>query len=546
MRYLGCIGLVVLLPLGSFAGQQQKMGGKTVDEWLKQLDDKDAKKQAEAAQFLGDFGADAKTAAKPLAALLKHDDKNLRLQAATALSRIGPQAKEAIPNLLAAIKDKEPEVALRAMVALGNMGPAAKEAVPELLGVAQGRSKEKVLTALAALGRIGVADKTVVDTLQATLGDPEVEFKVGAALALADLELGQEAVRAALVKALADKSSKVFAVALRNALRWHEAGPIPVGTEEALLHLLKNKEAEGRHRLWAVQVVGHLPAPADLPALRAALKDHDPLVRLQTAADLARDPAERREALRVLLLGLEHEEAAVRAHAIEGLVQALSGAKPAEEANEALAALKKRLLDPSPLVRRHAAVALVVLAGEVKEGLPILLTLLADKQQEIRGEAARSLGKLGEKVVGEALQPLLDILDAGKTKEVSAFVRGCAAESLGRVATPDKAKDVLQALAANDKEPASVRTKARFALVRLHLAGPKEEEGIKHALQGRDTALAAMTIALLRDLSRQQAAAFLPTLTGVLQHPEPNLRQAAWYTLQHLLGKAQSTGATEA
>jgi HEAT repeat protein len=542
MHYLGCIALLMLVPSTSFADKDQKIGGKTVAQWLVQLQSKDAKLQLQAAQFLGDFGPDAADAVGPLATLLKADDKNLRVQVVAALGRIGPGAKAAIPQLLTALKDTNPEVGVRAIVALGNMGPAAQDALPALIALARVRDKDRALAAVAALGRIGIADKDAVAVLVETLGDPDIDLAARAAQALVDMEAGQEAVRAAVVQALNHKSARVFAVPLWSVRRWHEAGPIPPGTKEALLNLLlRRKEAEGIHRLWAAQAVGFLLEPADLAGFRAALQDRDPLVRLQAAAMLTERTKgdELKDMLPVLLRGLKHEEAAVRSYAVKCLQ---ANVPPADLASDVIAALQKATLDPSPLVRREAAVALVRLTGVAKEGMPVLLALLAEPRLKERAEAARALGKLGKKA-GEALEPLLDIFskdkskdEPGKDKEISALVRASAADALGRMgALGKKGADVLHDVVINHKEQRSTRVEAAIALVRLGLGGPEEVLELQFALSGRDPALCALGIQRVSDLTAKQAAEIVvPALRELLVHPEPQLRHASWYALQHL------------
>jgi HEAT repeat protein len=542
MRYLGCIALLMLVPSPSFADKDQKIGGKTAAEWLVQLQSKDAKMQLQAAQFLGDFGPDAADAVGPLTALLKADDKNLRMQVVAALGRIGPGARAAIPHLLTALKDNNPEVGVRAIAALGNMGPAAQDALPALIAVARVRDKDRALSAVAALGRIGIADKDAVAVLAETLGDPDIDLAARAAQALVDMEAGQEAVRAAVVQALKHKSARVFAIPLWSVRRWHEAGPVPPDTKEALLNVLsKRKEAEGIHRLWAAQAVSFLLEPADLAGFRAALQDRDPFVQLQAAAVLTeRTKGDAlKEMLPVLLRGLKHEKATVRSFAVKCL---LANMPPADVVSDVIAALQKAALDPSPLVRREAAVALVRLTGDAKEGMPVLLALLADPRLEERADAARALGKLGKKA-GEALEPLLDVFskdkskdEPGHDKEVSALVRASAADALGRMgALGKKGAEVLHAVVINAKEQRSTRVEAAIALLRLGLGGPEEILELQFALSGRDPALCGLAIQRVSDFTPKQAAeVVVPALRELLAHPEPQLRQAGWYALQHL------------
>jgi HEAT repeat protein len=563
MRYLCCVSLLLTLPLAASAGQEPRLGGKTVVGWLEQLKSGDAKKQLQAIEHLGDFGPDAREAVDELAKVLQDPAKGkVRIQAANALGRIGPAAAKSVAALKGAVADADAELGLRAMTALGNLGPAARDAVPVLVAAARARNPEKALTALAALGRVGVADKATVDVLVETLGDPEEVFRIRAIQALADLERGQLDVRAALLKALADKSDKVFAAALHSTLRWHEAGSLPPGTTEALLHVLLDRYRGPRwYHLRAAEAVAPLLTEEDLAACRDALKDDDAFLALGAAVAVARHDGPSKDVVAVLLRQLKHDEAGVRTYAATALARLLAKGPHPKGAKEAAAALEKMLnttepaVRPEPAVRRELAVAVVRLTGGAKQGLPILLEMLEDSEPTIRAGAARSLGELGKKAA-EALGPLEEAL----AKDPSPLVRGRAADALGRLGKVGKAvADLLHELATREpaepdprplatvlgggitvalvREPEApaVRLQAAVALLRLNLGGPQEILVIQTALTGRDAAVAAMAIQEIRDLATRQAVRVLvPPLRSLLQSPDPSLRRAAWYALEHL------------
>jgi hypothetical protein len=124
---------------------------------------------------------------------------------------------------------------------------------------------------------------------------------------------------------------------------------------------------------------------------------------------------------------------------------------------------------------------------------------------------------------------------AGVKNEPAAELRGCVAEALGRLgAAGKKTKELLHAVARDASESPNTRLQAAVALVRLGLSGPEEVLVVQFALASADAGRCALTIDQLRDLTPKQAADFLPALRDVLQRPEPDLRQAAWYALQHL------------
>ena len=84
-----------------------------------------------------------------------------------------------------------------------------------------------------------------------------------------------------------------------------------------------------------------------------------------------------------------------------------------------------RLGDPSPLIRRRAALAI----GRIgfPEGASPLMELLSDPEADVRSTAALSLGLLEGPLPPEALSALQQALS-----DSDAGVRGRAAEYLGR------------------------------------------------------------------------------------------------------------------
>ena len=78
------------------------------------------------------LGAGARSRAPAIAALLKSQDKDVRVYACLALGQIGPRARASVQDLAAALKDAEADVRRAAARALGAMGTAAKSAAPAL------------------------------------------------------------------------------------------------------------------------------------------------------------------------------------------------------------------------------------------------------------------------------------------------------------------------------------------------------------------------------------------------------------------------------
>ena len=97
MRNLVILALLAAYPGLARADDEKKMG-KTLPEWVKLLEAKDAKLRVQACQVLGDWRRDGKDAVGPLTKTLQDKDANVRYAAAVALGRIGPPAKEAVAD----------------------------------------------------------------------------------------------------------------------------------------------------------------------------------------------------------------------------------------------------------------------------------------------------------------------------------------------------------------------------------------------------------------------------------------------------------------
>ena len=107
--------------------------GKTVEQWIEALKDKDQEVRYSAARALGKIGPKAEKAVPALVRALKDKNEYVRQWAASALGKIGPKAEKAVPALTEALKDRWPGIrAQDAAVALGKIGPAAEKAVPAL------------------------------------------------------------------------------------------------------------------------------------------------------------------------------------------------------------------------------------------------------------------------------------------------------------------------------------------------------------------------------------------------------------------------------
>jgi HEAT repeat protein len=145
-----------------------------------------------------------------------------------------------------------------------------------------------------------------------------------------------------------------------------------------------------------------------VPALAAALKSKDELVRAEAAVDLGGIGAQAHAALPALHQALRDVDAFVRVYTAEAIGRIDRRAAP-------LSPLQSALKEKQPAVRVAACAALASLGHRARPALPGLVAALGDGDERVRCAAAWALGEVG-------LPPTLPLWERVKV-----------AESLGRV-----------------------------------------------------------------------------------------------------------------
>ncbi|HEX9784761.1 MAG TPA: HEAT repeat domain-containing protein [Opitutaceae bacterium] len=160
--------------------------------------------------------------------------------------------------------------------------------------------------------------------------------------------------------------------------------------------------------------------------------------------------------------------------------------------------------DGPPLARLHAIWGLGQLAGrKVPGALAPARKLLADADPEVRGQAARVLGDHG---VADAVSDLVGLLqDPGNR------VRYFAAQGLGKLARPDTAPALIEALRANDDHDAVLR----HGLV-MGLTGTRNLPALATVASDNSRAVRLGVLLAYRRLGLAEVARFL-------QDPDPLL-----------------------
>lgn len=186
----------------------------------------------------------------------------------------------------------------------------------------------------------------------------------------------------------------------------------------------------------------------------------------------------RAEDVAALVAKLKSADSDERRQAAKALAE--RGADAKEAAPALLAALKN---DKDLFVRRFAAQGLGEVGADPKEAVPALRAALRENRKELSEAAIGALGKMGP-TAAPALADVLKVREAPRTKgkpptkggppptDQSAFLRGKAAEALGRLGADGKAG--VPALIEALKDPA-IRTEAALALGNI---GPAAKDAL--------------------------------------------------------------------
>ena len=306
------VWLCLTTPAVVLGQQEAAYQGKTVGQWVADLEARDVPTRWYAAYALGRIGPQAAGAVDSLCTVLenKGEDEYVRGGAAWALGRI-PAAAEPAVGLLADTLQSMQHVSVRrnSARALGNIGQPATAAIPALERLLDDPDPAVGANAAAALWKIDRHPKAV-PALIAMLSRPLTSGPYNAAVALGEIGPDARAAVPALVGAFSHHSRDVHRSAARAL---GQIGPVCI---PALLPALNAPSPRVRQN--ALEALRWLGPPA-VPALIDALINDDPQVRI-TAARILGD------------LG------------------------PA--AKEASEALEKALKDPDPQVRKIAGRAL--------------------------------------------------------------------------------------------------------------------------------------------------------------------------------------------
>ncbi len=206
-------GLLLVAFCGCGAEQQheQQIAGKSLSQWLKQLDTRDFQARDEAIANIVSLGDDAKP---QVVKALRHHDKDVRCGAAHALLKMDAtavgdvvaviesstpdiqataaigmvRANVSLPSAIATLRktlhDPDPTVSHASRKAFSDLTPESKEAVPALLEMLQSADAEDRQCAVFAFVRIGPGAAAAVPALTDALQQGDATLREGAAQAL--------------------------------------------------------------------------------------------------------------------------------------------------------------------------------------------------------------------------------------------------------------------------------------------------------------------------------------------------------------------------
>lgn len=402
MRLIAIAALLLLFSQAT--AQDDKLGGKGLEDWIKEISDPDPSVRQLAIRTVVNFGPAAQKAVPSLQKAVLSTDASVRGDAAAALGMIQlntddlPRVGSTLTGLL---RDNQAPVRIQAASSLATMGvTASSTATLQNLSfmINDTTSWEVRKTAAYALGRLGLdtqkgPDPVAMKALTAALQDQCAAVRLEAIMALSELGMSPRPAEVAVeIKALTarqkdrDKSVGIWATVLLVFL--DEKQQLNQSNLQIMINGLSDPDL--RVRIQAARALGALGRPSvdgkppKLPGL---------LTKVPQVMDGLR-AAEGEMILTVLsLLGPLGDDAQL---ALPQVVQ---------------------LTKDRELVVRYAAIrTLGTLGNLAKPHIPLLISFLDDPDDQVKMAACYALASLGD-LAREAL-PALQKLTGSKDEAV--------------------------------------------------------------------------------------------------------------------------------
>ena len=158
MKNFGVILVVAALALGCKSESGSNVSTNDISRLIRDLQKGDENTRAEAADALGDLGADGKPALPALLSALGDEGERVRQNVLRAIIAIGPD-ETAIQPLTNSLKDSDNEVRALSANALGQLGPSARKSIPALREALHDRDEDVRKEAADALKAISGPEK---------------------------------------------------------------------------------------------------------------------------------------------------------------------------------------------------------------------------------------------------------------------------------------------------------------------------------------------------------------------------------------------------
>ncbi|MEQ8786896.1 MAG: HEAT repeat domain-containing protein [Pirellulaceae bacterium] len=543
------------------------------------LRDPDWLVRSNAADALGAYGSHAKDAVGELTAAVDDPNAAVAKSAVEALAELGRDAAPAAPRLLRAIQGDEFCARKELIVALGKIGPSARPAIPKLaeaLGdedlryaavhsLARLGAEQELLVALSRGKnndslRLDIADaadqierpspKMVQAVIQLATADKADDVRAQAAMSLGRMRPSTRAISAALVQAAGDRNGLVRARAVESlgdlapkfdeaiaTLRertnddheWvrefaKEALVDYPGTADIQLDLLIDELLEEGEIGWAFANSGleyfsgvdRMARDEDLDEARRAVAVMAVAEYVKHADSLETDE-QRAETVGLFKSMLDDEQTPVSVRAAAALMLRLFGERhPAQQAAWVAGLRSARFRE----VRIECAK--VMQEEDVEGGIPALIDVLEDEDEEVVMAAVETLAKFGREAA-DAVAPLAKLAEQGE----ALYPRGVvlALQSIGE--HPEISVPVLEKLL-EDPLVGDAAASAIASIKRSHNLDVTDllhelSERLANAEDDRDIQDALFALTILG----QKAAPLVPKLLPYLKHDSAQVRKEA-------------------
>jgi HEAT repeat protein len=317
----------------------EKVGGKTLEEWIRQIENPDPSVREHAIRVVMLFGQGARRAIPALVRQVRNDnDYSPLANAIIVLSQLMPvekdpeYAKMTVNALTQALNHPQAIVRYQAATALGYCGAWARPAVPKLAGMINDRSswetRRAVCFALGTTGRDeqGIPNILALRALIDGIDDPSKEVRAAALQSIINLGAPTSPADRSQMKNLLEKrlkadKDKACVIWVRVALMSLDPKTITDANLAVISTLLKDSDIEiATQAARALFYIG-LDSKLRLDDLVESLKHPDSRMRLQVVETLERiGPAAERALPSLETLQKNDPEESIRAAAKKAIL----------------------------------------------------------------------------------------------------------------------------------------------------------------------------------------------------------------------------------